>query len=218
MDTLKTSAGDLEITFIGHGTLMFALGGKVIHVDPWTKLADYSALPKADLILVTHAHGDHLDPAAVEAVKKEGTRIVSNASSAGKLPGGMVMGNGEKKTVQGFEIEAVPAYNLVHMRSEGAPFHPRGDGNGYVINFGDKKIYVAGDTENVPAMQEPKGVYCANLPMNLPHTMPPALAADAARTVNPEILYPYHFGDTDTSKLADLLKDTGIEVRVRKMN
>ncbi len=217
MDTIKTSGGELKITFIGHGSLMFAYGGKVIHVDPWSKLADYSALPKADLILITHEHHDHLDPAAIAAVSKPGTEVVVNRTAADQVPGSLVMQNGETRTLQGVRIEAVPAYNLVHMRSPGVPFHPRGNGNGYVLTFGDTRVYVAGDTENTPELKGLKGIDIAFLPMNLPYTMTPEMVADAARALRPKVLYPYHFGDTDTARLSELLRGSGIEVRIRKM-
>ena len=217
-DVIKTGAGDLTITFIGHGTLMFAFAGKVIHVDPVGQYADYGKLPKADLILITHEHRDHLDPKAVGMLRQPGTEIVLTRAAAGQVPGGMVMANGEVKTVAGLNIEAVPAYNLVHKRESGEPFHPRGQGNGYVITFGDKRIYVAGDTENTPEMKALQGIDIAFLPMNLPYTMTPEMVADAARAFKPKILYPYHFGKTDTARLVALLQDhPEIEVRLRPL-
>jgi L-ascorbate metabolism protein UlaG (beta-lactamase superfamily) len=217
-DVIKTGAGDLTITCIGHGTLMFAFGGKVIHVDPVGQYADYGKLPKADLILITHEHRDHLDPKAVERLRQPGTEIVLTRAAAGQVAGGLVMANGEVKTLAGLNIEAVPAYNLVHQRESGEPFHPRGQGNGYVITFGDKRIYVAGDTENTPEMKALQGIDIAFLPMNLPYTMTPEMVADAARAFKPKILYPYHFGKTDTARLVPLLKDhPEIEVRLRPM-
>jgi L-ascorbate metabolism protein UlaG (beta-lactamase superfamily) len=217
-DTIETPQGDLKITFIGHGTLMFEFGETVIHVDPVGRAADYSALPKADLILATHEHGDHLDPAAIEKLRKEGTVLVGTAACVKSVKPDLVMANGDVKTLKGLKVEAVPAYNLVHARSAGQPYHPKGAGNGYVITFGGKRVYVAGDTENIPEMARLAGVDVAFLPMNLPYTMTPEMTADAARTLKPKILYPYHFGQTDTSKLVELLKETeGIEVRIRKM-
>jgi L-ascorbate metabolism protein UlaG (beta-lactamase superfamily) len=217
-DLIKTSAGDLKITFIGHGSLMFTFGGRVIHVDPVSKEADYTKLPKADLILVTHQHGDHLDVKALDILRTEKTALVMTEICAQQVKGGMVMKNGEVRNVGGLKIEAVPAYNLVHMRSEGKPFHPRGEGNGYVITFGDKRVYVAADTENIPEMKKLEKIDVAFLPMNLPYTMTPEMVADAAKAFKPRILYPYHFGETDTSKLLGLLKDSKeIEVRIRKM-
>lgn len=216
-DTLATSAGDLTITFVGHGTLMFAFGGKVFHVDPYGKLADYATLPKADAILVTHAHADHLDPAAIAAVRKPETVVVMAETCRGKLTG-TVMANGATQTVQGVSVEAVPAYNLVHVRDNGQPFHPKGEGNGYLLTFGDRRVYVAGDTENTPEMKALKDVDVAFLPMNLPYTMTPDMVVDAAKAFRPRILYPYHYGDTDPVRLTDLLAgESDIEVRVRPM-
>jgi len=218
-DVIQTSRGDLKITFIGHGTLMFEFNGKIIHVDPVSSEGDYSKLPKADLVLITHEHGDHLDVQALALIKKDETDIVLNENSAKRINEGIVMKNGDVKTVQGLNIEAVPAYNIVSKRSSGVPYHPKGNGNGYVITFGDRRVYVAGDTENVPEMKKLKDIDIAFLPMNLPYTMSPEMVADAAKTLKPRILYPYHYGNTDTKKLVKLLKNVkGIEVRIRKMS
>lgn len=216
-DSFDTDSGDLEITFIGHGTLFFTFNGKVLHVDPFSRLADYVQLPDADVIFITHEHGDHLDVKAIDSIRKQGTVIVSNEGAGSKLEGAVVMGNGDVKDIAGLNVEAVPAYNLVHMRSEGVPYHPKGNGNGYVITFGGKRVYVAGDTENVPEMKNLKAIDIAFLPMNLPYTMTPEMMAEAAKSFNPGILYPYHYGDTDPALVVDLLKDTDIEVRIRKM-
>jgi len=218
MDIIETVQGPLQITFIGHGTLMFSFGGKVIHVDPVSREADYGKMEKADLILITHEHGDHLDPQAIELVRTEKTSIVFTEVCGSKISGGVVMKNGEVRNVQGIKIEAVPAYNLVHMRSPGVPFHPKGVGNGYVITLGEKRVYVAGDTENVPEMKKLKNIDVAFLPMNLPYTMTPEMVADAAKAFKPAILYPYHYGETDTSQLIELLQGVGeVEVRIRRM-
>ncbi len=217
-DTIQTSQGDLQITFIGHGTLMFQFQNKVIHVDPVSRYGDYSKLPRADLILVTHAHGDHFDPETIAKIRKKSTDIVVAPVLDGKVSGSITMKNGETKTVQGLKIEAIPAYNIVHKRDNGQLYHPKGEGNGYIITFGNKRIYVAGDTENTPEMKALKNIDIAFLPMNLPYTMTPEMVADAAKAFQPKILYPYHYGDTDPQKLVDLLKeDKNIEVRVRDM-
>ena len=211
-DTVKTSQGELKITFIGHGTLMMAFGGKVIHIDPVGSYADYGKMPQADLILVTHEHGDHLDPKAIGILKKSGTDVVGTEKCAEKLQNVSIMKNGETKIFQGFKVEAVPAYNIV------APYHPKGQGNGFVLTFGDKRIYIGGDTENIPEMKDLKNIDIAFLPMNLPYTMTPEMVADATKIIKPKFLYPYHFGNTDTSKLVELLKnEQGIEVRIRNM-
>jgi L-ascorbate metabolism protein UlaG (beta-lactamase superfamily) len=218
-DNITTSNGDLKITFIGHGTLIFTFNGKVIHVDPYGELADYSILPKADIILITHEHSDHFDLSAIKILRTNQTKLVLTETCAQKISGGMVMKNGEVQIIQGIKVEAVPAYNIIHKRDNGQPFHPKGVGNGYILTFGDKRVYVAGDTENIPEMKTIQGVDVAFLPMNLPYTMTPEMVADAAKVLKPKILYPYHYGDTDTSQLLEILKDVReIEVRIRKMS
>lgn len=217
-DVFKTSEGELKITFIGHGTLMFTFGGKIIHIDPYKRVADYSQLPKADLILITHEHGDHLDPDVVSMIRKSTTEIVLTQKCAERVEGGIIMKNGNINTVMGLKIEAVPAYNIVHMRGGNIPFHPKGVGNGYIITFGKTRVYVAGDTENTPEMKALENIDIAFLPMNLPYTMSPEMVADAAKAFKPKVLYPYHYGQTDTSQLVELMKDIpNIEVRIRDL-
>jgi len=218
-DVIPTSKGDLEITFLGHGSLMMTFAGKTIHVDPYGEVTDYTALAKADLVLVTHEHFDHLDPAALKAIMKPETTVVATRACASELPKAIIMANGDTRTVLGLPVQAVPAYNIAHKRPDGNPFHPKGSGNGYIITFGDKNVYLAGDTENSPEMKALKNIDIAFLPMNLPYTMTPDMVADAARAFRPKILYPYHFGDTDTSKLVKLLQgEKDIEVRIRKLS
>jgi len=217
-DVVKTNAGDLEITFIGHGSLMLKFAGKIIHVDPYSKLADYSKLPKADLIFITHEHHDHLDPAALQQITTGKTTLVLTEKCAEQVPGGIIMHNGDTKVVGGIAVEAVPAYNLVHKRENGQFFHPKGEGNGYLLTFGDKRIYIAGDTENVPEMSQLKRIDIAFLPMNLPYTMTPEMTAAAAKSFKPKVLYPYHYGETDPARLVSLLKgNPEIELRIRSM-
>jgi L-ascorbate metabolism protein UlaG (beta-lactamase superfamily) len=128
------------------------------------------------------------------------------------------MMNGDSRTFVGITIEAVPAYNLVQKRPDGRPFHPKGEGNGYVLTFGSTRVYVAGDTENTPEMKGLKSIDVAFLPMNLPYTMTPAQVADAVKAFRPKVLYPYHYGETDPGALKELLKgEKGIEVRIRPM-
>jgi L-ascorbate metabolism protein UlaG (beta-lactamase superfamily) len=128
------------------------------------------------------------------------------------------MQNGDHMTFQGVEVEALPAYNIAHTRPDGKPFHPKGNGNGYLLTVGDTRILVAGDTENIPEIKELKGIDVAFLPMNLPYTMDPEMVADVALAMRPRILYPYHFGNTDPQELVKLLQGAGdIEVRVREL-
>lgn len=217
-DTIKTSAGDLEITFIGHGTLMFKINGKIIHVDPWSNLADYSKLPEADIILITHQHADHLDPAAIKNIQTENTKLIINELSADRVEKGMIMKNGDEKDMFGFKIIAVPAYNIEHKRENGLPFHPEGEGNGYIIIVGETRIYIGGDTENTPEMKSLENIDIAFLPMNLPYTMTPEMVADAVLALKPRILYPYHYGDTDMAVIIDLLSSkVDTEIRIRKL-
>jgi L-ascorbate metabolism protein UlaG (beta-lactamase superfamily) len=217
-DTIKTSRGDLVITFVGHGSLMLQSNGKTIHVDPYGLLADYDSLPDADVLLVTHQHGDHLDLNALDKVRTRSTVVLLTEACTTKVEGGTVMKNGDRRSIAGIEVEAVPAYNLVHKRDGGAVFHPRGEGNGYILTFGKTRVYIAGDTENTPEMKALKKIDYAFLPMNLPYTMTPEMVADAARAFKPRVLYPYHYGDTDPQKLVDLLKsEKEIEVRIRRM-
>jgi gluconolactonase len=212
-DVFDTNTGKLKIVFVGHGTLMFDFAGKIVHVDPvGSQKADYSKLPKADVILITHEHGDHLNNADISKIRTPATLILANKASASKIEGSTVMQNGETQTIAGIKIEAVPAYNLT------ANFHPKSNGNGYVLTFGDKRVYVAGDTENIPEVSQLKNIDIAFLPMNLPYTMTPAMVAEAAKIIKPKILYPYHYAQTDTKQLVDLLKDTKeIEVRIRQL-
>jgi L-ascorbate metabolism protein UlaG (beta-lactamase superfamily) len=217
-DVISTSAGELTISFLGHASLRFAFAGKEFYVDPFSRLADYTQLPKADVILITHDHADHFDPQAIAAVRKDRTQVVLPVAVAGKIPGGIGMQNGDVRTIGGLPVEAVPAYNIVHKRENGRPFHIPGEGNGYILTFGDKRLYIAGDTENIPEMTNLRDIDCAFLPVNVPYTMTPKMAADAALAFRPRILYPYHYSDTDLSRLTALLiGEIDIEIRIRKM-
>ncbi len=217
-DVFPTLEGNLVITFIGHGTLMLDCGGKIVHVDPWSRLADYSQLPDADLILITHEHRDHLDKKAIDEVRKKDTVVLANPAAALSVEGAIIMENGNKRTIIGLSIAAVPAYNIVHKRPNGNPYHLKGSGNGYIVEFGGKRIYIAGDTEDIPEMKNLGPVDIAFLPVNLPYTMTLEMAANAARMIRPKVLYPYHFGETDIGKLVGILKDEpDLEVRIRRM-
>ena len=220
-DIFETSGGDLAISFIGHGTLMFEFNDMVIHVDPTMREADYTGMPDADLIMVTHQHGDHLDLTAINHVLKSGCPVIMTQACFEQLEdfkGAVIMGNGDSKTVKGIPVKAVPAYNVEHKRPDGQPYHPKGEGNAYIVTFGDKKVLIGGDTENVAEIKALRNIDIAFLPMNLPYTMTPEMVADAARSIQPAVLYPYHYGDTDPEELVKLLKDEkNIEVRIRDL-
>jgi L-ascorbate metabolism protein UlaG (beta-lactamase superfamily) len=196
---------------------MFKVNDFVIHIDPVSSYGNYKFLQKADLILVTHEHFDHLDAKLIGEIKKTGTPVFCNKNSLSKIPWAMAMKAGDRQEINNIVIEAVPAYNIVNESSPGHPFHPKGEGIGYILTIGGKRFYIAGDTENTPEMKSLKNIDVAFLPMNLPYTMTPAMVADAAEAFKPKILYPYHTGDTDTRVIVNLLKDSGIEVRIRNL-
>jgi L-ascorbate metabolism protein UlaG (beta-lactamase superfamily) len=215
-DTFQISDGTLKITFIGHATLMLQYNEMIIHVDPVSREADYSKMPKADLILITHDHGDHFDVEAIQKIHTGKTTFVVNPEVGKKIKGETIdMKNGDVKTVLGLKIEAVPAYNITEGRSK---YHPKGRDNGYILTIGGKRIYIAGDTEDTPEVRQLRDIDIAFLPMNQPYTMTPQQVAEAARAFRPAILYPYHYGDTDVLELVKLLKgENDIEVRIRKL-
>jgi L-ascorbate metabolism protein UlaG (beta-lactamase superfamily) len=212
-DTIKTSGGDLKITSIAGYSLMFTYQGKVIHVDPAGRAADYSQLPKADVILVTHLGANHEDAETVKLLSKDKTALIVCPQCSIDIPG-TIMINDETKTVAGLKIEAVPAYEV---KGKFGVFRPtKGASNGYVITFGDKRVYVGGETENVPEMKALKQIDAAFLPVI--RTMPPAQFADAVKTMQPKIVFPYAYGNNDPKELAALLKDDqGVDLRVRDL-
>lgn len=214
--SFETSDGQLMVTPVGHGSLRLEYGGKVIHVDPYSEVADYSAQPDADWVWITHDHPDHYDPAALEAVQTENTRYIMDKTSAEKFGGEAVtvMENGDKTTADGVTVQAVPAYNLVQGPEPGSKFHPKGQYNGYLATFGDFTVYIAGDTECVPEMGSLGEVDLAFIPINLPYTMPPEEAVGCIKIISPTVVVPYHQGEADPQIVADALKGSGTEVRV----
>ena len=193
-DLYQTSAGDVYVLPLGHGSVQISWNGKTIQVDPYSSIADYAVLPKADLVLITHDHYDHLDQKAWKETQKEGTTFVASPSAAKDLPpGATALENGQSFTWQGVQIDAVPAYNIKHKQPNGKLWHPKGWGNGYVLHFGDFRLYLAGDTENIPQMADIAGVDVAFLPKNLPYTLTDEMFVDAAKRLQPKVLYPYHY-------------------------
>ena len=215
-DTFAVGQKKLIIHFIGHGTLMLDYGGLIIHVDPGGQYADYTKLPKADIILITHQHQDHLDKGAIALIKKENTDIILDKALQGMLSFGRVMANGDTLTIKEIKITAVPAYNTTKGRYK---FHPQGRDNGYVLDIGGQRIYIASDTEDIPEMKNLKNIDIAFLPMNQPYTMTAKQLIQAVKMIKPMIVYPYHYGDSDLSALPKLLKGIkGVELRIRRMN
>ena len=209
-DIISTQGGDLEVTIIAHGSLLLNYSGKAIYVDPVSMFGtDFSKMPMADLILITHSHGDHLDAETISQLKKDNTPVIVTPEVVTTLGYGEIMKNGDTKTALGIEIKAVPAYNI------DKEFHPKGVGNGYIFLFGDKQVYVAGDTDYIPEMDDLHGIDVAFLPMNNPYTMTPKMVADAAKSFRPAILYPYHLDNAGLDELLNLMSgEKDIEVRV----
>jgi L-ascorbate metabolism protein UlaG (beta-lactamase superfamily) len=211
--TFATSAGPVVITPLNHASTRIEAGGKVIYLDP-AKPVDFAKGPKADLILITDIHGDHMDPDAVAAVSKAGTEIVSSSAVAKTVTAAKAIGNGESRSWNGWTIEAIAAYNLKRGPEPGKLFHDKGRGNGYVLTYGGKRFYFSGDTEGVPEMRALKNIDVAFVCMNLPYTMTPEEAADAVKAFHPKIAIPYHYRGSDLSAFQKGLEGTGIEVRL----
>ncbi len=211
--TFQTSAGPVKITPLYHASTMIEAGGKVIYVDP-AKPAKLAGLPKADLILITHIHSDHMDPSSIAETSKTSTELIASPSVVETVKNAEPITNGETKTWQGWTIAAVPAYNLTRGPAPGQLFHPKGRDNGYVLTYGGMRFYFSGDTEGTPEMRALKNIDVAFVCMNLPYTMPPEEAADAVRAFHPKIVIPYHYKGSDLSIFQKHLEGTGIEVRL----
>ena len=215
--TFKTKGGkEVVITAIKHASLRIQSDGLEIQVDPVAEYApatDYSTFPKADVILVTHEHFDHFDRDAIAALRKDGTEIIANPAVHKMLGSGTAMMNGENHVIaKGIKLDAVSAYNTTPGRTQ---FHPKGRDNGYVLTIDGLRIYIAGDTEDIPEMASLNDIDVAFLPCNQPYTMTPEQVAKAARTIKPKVLSPYHYSQTPIKQVADLLTGSGIDVRIR---
>lgn len=214
VETFQTKGGEVRITPIRHGSVLIQAGKQAIYVDPWSQ-GNFEGLPKADLILITDIHGDHMDPKAIALVKKDETVIIAPEAVAKTVTEAKVISNGEKTSWGAWTIEAIPMYNEKRGPSEGKFYHDKGRGNGYVLNFGGWRFYFAGDTEGVPEMRALKNIDVAFVPMNLPNTMGPDEAADAVRAFRPKVVFPYHYRNADLSVFAKALEGTGVDVRIR---
>ena len=218
-DIFTTGSGKkVTISHIKHGTLMIDIDGKcTIHVDPVAKAVrptDYSLYPKADILLITHEHFDHYDASAIAQLRHQGTQVIANKSTGKLIAGSTVLRNGESITSHDINITATAAYNTTPSHKK---FHKRGNGNGYLLQIDDLRIYIAGDTEPIDEMKQLGKVDVAFLPVNQPYTMTVDQCIEAARIIRPRVLYPYHYADTDISALAPALSSDGIEVRVRAL-
>jgi L-ascorbate metabolism protein UlaG (beta-lactamase superfamily) len=203
----------IAIHSVGHGSLYFEYNNLVIHVDPYSAQADYNSLPDASLVFITHGHSDHYDLNALNKIKTDSTTMICTQAvkNMGTFTGTTsVLNNGDSAVFKGIPVKAVPAYNVT------STWHTKGVGNGYVFTFGEKRVYVAGDTESIPEMGNLGKIDIAFLPMNLPYTMTPSAAATAAKLIQPDILYIYHFGNSDTASLRKLLIDQSMKIRMGK--
>ena len=222
-DVFHTSRGELRVTPLYHGSVMLEFEKKVIDVDPWSQ-GDFADLPPADLIVITHTHADHLDRSMVDRLHKPETIIVGPPAVIDTLncmPAcgiAETIGDSERRTVMGIEFEGVPMYNVEFGSGPGKPYHHKGIGSAYVLNFGDTRVYFSGDTECTPEMKTLKNIGVAFLAMNPPRTESPLDAAACAKAFKPKIVYPYHYRGSNLAEFSDALKDTpGIEVRIRKL-
>jgi len=208
-----TSAGEVKITPLYHASTLIEAGGKVIYVDP-AKPARLDGTPKADLIVITDIHGDHMDPASIAKISKAGTEILAPPAVVATVTTAKPIANGETRKWQGWSIEAIPAYNLTRGPAPGKLFHDKGRGNGYVLTYGGMRFYFSGDTEGVPEMRALKNIDVAFVCMNLPYTMPPEEAAAAVKAFHPRIVIPYHYHGSDLAVFRKGLEGTGIELRL----
>jgi L-ascorbate metabolism protein UlaG (beta-lactamase superfamily) len=223
-ETIKTSQTTVKVIPINHGTLVLEYGDNVIYVDPVGGAKAFEGQKRPTLVLITDIHGDHLNTETLEALNINAIPLVAPQAVADKIPskvhnGPIIMSNGEVKTVSGINIEAIPMYNL---REEALKFHEKGRGNGYLLTLGDERVYISGDTEDIPEMRNLKNIDKAFVCMNLPYTMPVESAASAVLEFKPKQVIPYHYrgteGLSDVSKFKSLVeeKDASIEVSLLK--
>ena len=218
MDTFKTPSGKtFQVNPIKHASMEIVFDGRIIQVDPVISgtppVTDYTKMKKADMILITHDHYDHLDVEAVADLCKDSTVIVTNPSSAKILGEGEVMRNGDTlRIADDIVLYAVAAYNTTPGHTQ---FHPKGRDNGFILEADGLRVYIAGDTEDIEEMKEVKDIDIAFLPCNQPYTMTPTQLRHAVDMIQPKVLFPYHYGDTDPEAMLQALEGTGVDVRIR---
>ncbi|PWW01555.1 L-ascorbate metabolism protein UlaG (beta-lactamase superfamily) [Hoeflea marina] len=218
-DVFQSAAGDITIHPVDHASFVMETPQGVIYCDPVGDAAQYSDLPKPNLILVTHEHGDHYNAETLTALMGEGVELITNPAVNAMLPealksGARQLSNGESTEWKGVSIDAIAAYNTTEERKN---FHPEGRDNGYVLGFEGFRVYISGDTENTPEMKALEAIDVAFLCMNLPFTMDVAQAADAVSAFKPKVVYPYHYRGKDggTQDPAEFAKLVGESTEVK---
>lgn len=220
----KTDSVQIDIQPISHATAVINWGETTFYLDPVGGAEAFSGMEQPDFVLITDIHGDHMDAETLGALNLGSTPIIAPQAVKDELPDSLatqitVMNNGETLDQNGISIEAIPMYNL---REEALQFHPKGRGNGYVLEMNGKRLYIAGDTEDIPEMRSLENIDIALVPMNLPYTMPVDAAADAVIEFAPEKVYPYHFrgqdGKADVDRFKQLVNEGNKDVEVVMAN
>ena len=218
VDVFTTKSGKVvKFHALMHSCIRIQHDGKDIEIDPVAKLGDrsvdYAAMPKADFLFVTHEHFDHYDSTTIALLSNQQTQLIMNQRCADMYGAGKVMANGDKlQLAKDFSVEAVPAYNTTEGHLQ---FHPKGRDNGYILTLDGLRVYIAGDTEDIPEMEGFKNIDIAFLPCNQPYTMTPEQLVRAAKIIKPKVLFPYHYGQTDVTTIPQQLQGEGIDVRIR---
>ncbi|MDR8393205.1 MBL fold metallo-hydrolase [Aliifodinibius sp. S!AR15-10] len=218
-DQIPTDNGELTIQPIQHGTLVLSWNGTTVYVDATGGAEAFEGIAAPDIILITHAHGDHMNIESLQALDTEDAVMIVPQSVADELPGDfsdqlVILANSENTDQSGISVRAVPMYNLP---DDDDSRHPKGWGNGYVLNVAGKNVYISGDTEGIPEMRSLENIDVAFVCMNLPYTMDVNQAASAVLDFEPTIIYPYHYRGQDTEKFKELVntKNESIEVRLK---
>lgn len=213
-DMFESAGGDITVHPVNHASFVMETPAGIIYSDPVGDPSAYADLPPPALILVTHEHGDHYNAETLAALAGEDTQILANPAVFGMLPDGVKskaseIANGGSTTFNGLTIDAIPAYNTTEDRLS---FHPQGRDNGYVLGFDGFRVYISGDTEDIPEMRALQDIGLCFLCMNLPFTMSAEQAASAVAEFKPRFVYPYHYrgrdgGTQDPQAFAEMVGD-----------
>jgi len=219
-DSYSTNNSELSIHPVAHASFVIKTPQGVIYVDPVGGAMMFAKFPQADLIMITHHHGDHFDPQTLVALAGKNTKIVVNPKVMDTLGGHLekratALANGDSIEVSGVTVDAIPAYNTTKDRLR---FHPKGRDNGYVLTIDGTRVYVAGDTEDIPEMRALRNIDIAFVPMNKPYTMEVEQAASGVLEFAPKTVYPYHHAGSDVKQFEKLVNAGGKLIKVVKAN